>query len=137
LAKKHARIDQPLQAALREFQNSLTPSQKAQLLELNTAPDAAAVITFTAKVDEENAKRSSRCVASRLHDFLQSVQQFSSIVDTFGSSNSGIAALVWGSIKFTILVGLLQLVFMILNFLTHLRPQLISRPTSKSFLNGL
>lgn len=103
---KQDSLDQPLQVALREFQNVLNPDQKAQLLALNTTPDAAAVIAFTAEVDEENAKRSSRCVASRLCDVLQSVQQFSSVVETFVSSHPEIAALVWGSIKLTILVRL-------------------------------
>ena len=36
---------------------------------------------------------------------LQSIQQFSSVVDTFVQANSGIAALVWGSVKFTMLVS--------------------------------
>ena len=99
-------VDPSLQVALREFQNVLTPDQRVQLLALNTTPDAAAVIDFTAKVDEENANRSSRCVASRLCGVLQSVQQFSSVVETFVSSHPEIAALVWGSIKLTILVRL-------------------------------
>jgi hypothetical protein len=83
----------------------LTAEQRARLQALNTVPDAAAVITFTKEVDDENAKRRSRCVASRLCGVLESVQQFSSIVETFITSHPEIAALVWGSIKFAFLVG--------------------------------
>jgi hypothetical protein len=83
----------------------LTPEQRARLQALNAVPDAAAVITFTKEVDDENAKRRSRCVASRLCGVLESVQQFSSIVGTFVSSHPEVAALVWGSVKFALLVG--------------------------------
>jgi hypothetical protein len=84
----------------------LTPEQRARLQALNTIPDTAAVITFTKEVDDENAKRRSRCVASRLCGVFESVQQFSSIADTFTSTHPEIAALIWGSVKFTLLVGL-------------------------------
>ncbi|KAI9786684.1 MAG: hypothetical protein M1839_006235 [Geoglossum umbratile] len=93
----------PLHQALSDFRSALAPEQRARLQALNAVPDAAAVITFTKEVDDENAKRRSRCVASRLCGILESVQQFSSIVDTFTSSHLEIAALVWGSIKFALL----------------------------------
>ncbi|KAI9765660.1 MAG: hypothetical protein M1840_007217 [Geoglossum simile] len=93
----------PLRNALSDFQSSLTPEQRARLQALNIVPDAASVITFTKEVDDENAKRMSRCVASRLCGVLESVQQFSSIVETFITSHPEIAALVWGSIKFALL----------------------------------
>ena len=41
----------------------------------------------------------------RLITFLESVQQFSGIVDVFVSSNPQMAALVWGGVKFALLVG--------------------------------
>ena len=82
----------------------LTPEQQNQLRETGAAPDAVAVIRFTADLDSENAKRRSRCVASRLLTVLESIQQFSSIVDTFVQSNPKVAALVWGSVKFALLV---------------------------------
>lgn len=69
-------------------------------------PDAAAVIKFTEELDSENAKRRTRCVATRMFTILESVQQFSAIVDTFVSSNPKIAALVWGSVKLALLVSL-------------------------------
>ena len=79
--------------------------QKAKLLAIDTAPDAIAVLQFTADIDSSNARRESRCVASRLQNTLQSVQQFTTIVDTFVSSNPTVAALVWGSFKVTISVS--------------------------------
>ena len=83
----------------------MSPDQQKNLLAKSTVPNAAAVITLTAEIDSENAKRRSRGVATRLFGFLESVQQFTSIVDTFVSSNSHIAALVWGSVKLALLVG--------------------------------
>jgi hypothetical protein len=91
--------------ALRDFQDILSPEQKRYLLAQTTVPDAAAVIILTSEIDNENAMRRSRCVATRLFGFLESVQQFSSIVDTFVSSNPNIAAVMWGSVKLAILVA--------------------------------
>ncbi|KAI9785686.1 MAG: hypothetical protein M1839_008703 [Geoglossum umbratile] len=102
---KSLSVDQPLRSALRDFQDILSPDQKRDLLAQATVPDAAAVIILTAEIDRENAKRRSRGVATRLFSFLESVQQFSTIVDTFVSSNPSIAALVWGSVKFAILAA--------------------------------
>lgn len=96
----------PLVAALSEFQKALSVEQKAKLLAINTAPDAFAVLQFTSDLDRSNARRRIRCVAGRLQNTLQSVQQFTTIVDTFFSSSPTIAALVWGSLKVTILVSL-------------------------------
>lgn len=93
----------PLHTALQEFQDSLTPSQKTELLLLKATPDAYAVARFTAEIDQQNAKRQSRGVASRLYDVLESVRQFTSIIDTCVQANPQVAALVWGSIKITIL----------------------------------
>ena len=95
----------PLEVALQDFRASLSPSQRAELASLQTCPDTTAVVTFTAEIDRANAKRKSRCVASRLMTVLQSIQQFAAVVDTFIQANPSIAALVWGSIKITILVS--------------------------------
>ena len=98
-------ISQSLQEALREFQASLTTEQNDQLQAIKAIPDAAAVLSFTAQLDEKNAQRRIGCVAGRLFTLLQSVQQFSTVVETFVSSNPSIAALVWGSVKLTMLVS--------------------------------
>lgn len=70
-------------------------------------PDATAIIAFTTQLDNENSKRGSRCFATRLLTFLQSIQQFTVVVDTFVSSNPAISALVWGSVKLAVLVSLI------------------------------
>jgi hypothetical protein len=76
-----------------------------QLQRIKAVPDLTSVITFTAQLDEQSAQRRISGVSGRLLTFLQSMQQFSTIVDTFVSSNPGTAALVWGSVKLTMLVG--------------------------------
>ena len=78
---------------------------KAELVLLQTYPDTNAVLTFTADLNFKNSTQKSRCVASRLVDFLQSIQQFVSVVDTFTQANQGIASLVWGSVKLTMLAA--------------------------------
>lgn len=63
-----------------------------------------AVLTFTAEIDQRNAQRRLRGVASRLYGVLESVRQFTSIIDTYVQAYPQIAALVWGSLKLTLLV---------------------------------
>lgn len=97
--------DGQLQAALDKFEAILTPEQKKRLQKITAVPDTSSIIAFTTQLDNENAKRRSRCVATRLLTFLQSIQQFSTVVDTFVSSNPAIPALVWGSVKLAVLVS--------------------------------
>ena len=82
----------PLGKALQDFEESLPASQKLDLLRLKTLPDAAAVVTSTAEVDRQNAKRKGRCFASRLFGVSQFVQQFTSIVDAFVQAHPEVAA---------------------------------------------
>ena len=96
-----------LQTAVQEFQDTLTPSQKTELSLLKATPDSSAVLQFTAEIDRKNAKRHSRGVASRLFGVLESVRQFTTIIDTYVQAYPEIAALVWGTVKITILVSLL------------------------------
>lgn len=98
------RTGDELEDALQEFQQILSGEQRDQLKAIDAIPDAAAVICFTTELDHGNAQRRSRGVATRLHRFLESIQQFSAIVDTFVSSKPNVAALVWGSVKFALLV---------------------------------
>ncbi len=90
--------------ALKAFENSLTAEQKDELHRLKQIPDATAVLQFTAELDQRNAQRRSRCVASRLIKVLQSIQQYSAIADTFSQVQANITSLVWGSLKLTLLV---------------------------------
>jgi hypothetical protein len=93
----------PLTQSLRSFENVLAEEQKRQYRNTRAKPDASSVIKFVSEIDANNKGRASKCVASRLCTFLNATQQFAGVVDTFVSSNPTIAALVWGSIKTTIL----------------------------------
>lgn len=97
--------DDRLQVALLQFREALTPHQRGQFQAYRDAPDPAAVLKLMAEVDAEQAKRNERCIGTRLRYVLDSVQQFSSVVDTLVSARPDTAALVWGSIKFAILVA--------------------------------
>jgi len=94
-----------LSGAIKSFQSCLDPEQRTKLEAIEAVPDARAVAVFTYQLDQENAKRKSRCVAARISPLLESIQQFSGIVETFVSSNQHIAALVWGSVKFVLQVS--------------------------------
>lgn len=96
--------DGQLQAALNKFEANLAPEQKQHLQKITAVPDTSSIIAFT-NLDNENTKRRSRCVATSFSTFLQSIQQFLSVVDTFVSSNPAIPALVWGSVKLAVLVS--------------------------------
>lgn len=105
VADASSSVDESLRQALKDFQDALEPEQRKRLTS-STIPDPSAVIILTTEIDNENAKRRSRCVASRISSFLELVQQFSSIVDTFVSSEPKIAGLVWGTVKLALLVNI-------------------------------
>ena len=90
---------QKLQDALVDFQSVLSDDQRRELRRSKTIPDADAVLVFTAGLDASQGGRRGRSVASNLYSVLQSVRDFSAIVDTFVSSHPEIAALFWGSVK--------------------------------------
>ncbi|KAF8241688.1 hypothetical protein K440DRAFT_591719, partial [Wilcoxina mikolae CBS 423.85] len=95
-----------LTLALDEFQRSLSPDQKKDFdLITSSTPTAKDVVAFTQEIDQKNSWRKSRIMANRMSAVLESVQQYCAIIDTFVQSNPGIAALVWGSIKFVILIA--------------------------------
>ena len=73
---------------------------------VNAMLETNAVVAFTARIDRENASRRVRGVAGRLHKSLESIQQFTTIVDAFVSTNPQIAALILGSFKVVVLVSL-------------------------------
>jgi ATP phosphoribosyltransferase len=95
-----------LEDAVADFQSILTTDQRTRLREIKIVPDADAVLMFTAQLDYSSRSRKGRSIASRLHSVLQSVREFSAIVDTFVSSHPEIAALVWGSVKLTMEVNM-------------------------------
>jgi hypothetical protein len=94
-----------LEKALQDFQSILTDDQRRDLKSIGPPQDVGTVMKFLAELDSKSSEKKGPCIAMRLCDVLQSVQRFSTVVDTFVSSNPDIAALVWGSIKLTMQVG--------------------------------
>ncbi|KAJ1335026.1 ankyrin repeat domain-containing protein 50 [Microdochium nivale] len=102
-----------LEQAIAGFQAALTDAQRQELQAMKRndgLPDSDAVLIFTAGLDSINRKKGGKSTATRLHSFLSSVGDFCSIltggkpcniVDTYVSSHPEIAALVWGSVKLT------------------------------------
>jgi hypothetical protein len=99
-----ADTQKPLEEAIRSFRSVFTSEQKTELDRVKSVPDADAVLTFTAQLDAQRRNARGRSIASRLCTMLQSIRDYSAIIDTFVSSNPIIAALVWGSVKLTMLV---------------------------------
>ncbi|KAK5988793.1 Putative ankyrin repeat protein [Cladobotryum mycophilum] len=91
--------------AISDFQSALTDDQRHELRNIRAIPDTDAVLIFTAQLDSLNRNRKGRSVASRLHSVLQSVRDFSVILETFVSTHAGIAPLLWGSVKLTMLMA--------------------------------
>lgn len=97
---------QALGRAIYEFRSFLTDEQRYKLDGINAVPDADTILVFTAELDAANRQRRGPSVATRLHPLLASVRDFSSVIDTFVSSNPSIAALIWGSVKLTMDVSI-------------------------------
>ncbi|KAF8462148.1 hypothetical protein BDZ91DRAFT_735328, partial [Kalaharituber pfeilii] len=93
---------QHLLAAVNNFINLLSPQQRATLTQ--TGGDFVG-LTKALQDKRVSEKRINRCEA-----FLQSVQQFSGIVDTMIQHDPVISALIWGSIKILLLVCMLCIV---------------------------
>ena len=92
-----------LLSALSDFKTVLTNEQSRQFT-ATVIPDANDAIRLATQIDHENNSRWGRCLGPRLVSFLESVQQFTKIVDTFVGSNPKIAALVWGGVKMSLLL---------------------------------
>lgn len=97
--------DQILQNAINSFRTVLTPEQLAEFDCIQSVPETDAVLVFTAELDLRRQNKKGKSIASRLFPVLQAVHSFTSIIDTFISSNPTIAALVWGSVKMTMTVS--------------------------------
>lgn len=81
-----------LAQAVSVFEASLVADQKSKFRVYHgqSPPDVNDVMRLTAQIDKENSRRKSRrCVGPRLTNVLQSVQQFSTVVDVIiGGSQS-------------------------------------------------
>lgn len=112
LVPAHPRPQDPranLESAIQEFEQVLSLEEKNNF-RIQATPDALAAVKLASAID--NTGRRRRCVGPRLITFLESVQQFSTIVDTFVSARPEIAALVWGGVKFALSV-ILNLSFVV------------------------
>ncbi|QGI71339.1 hypothetical protein CEK26_003676 [Fusarium fujikuroi] len=98
--------DQILQNAINSFRTVLTSEQLAEFDCIQSVPETDAVLVFTAELDLRRQNKKGKSIASRLFPVLQAVHSFTSIIDTFISSNPTIAALVWGSVKMTMTIML-------------------------------
>lgn len=105
VASSAKRPEESLEQAVDEFRSILTDKDCAKLDDVGAVRGTDTVMIFTAQLDRENQLNKGRGVANRLFRVLQSVQQFSTVVETFVSSNPQIAALVWGSVKLAMLVS--------------------------------
>ncbi|KAH7227560.1 hypothetical protein BKA60DRAFT_123301 [Fusarium oxysporum] len=93
-----------LERTVAGFQAILTDEDRKKLQQLKaTSHDSQSIITFTAELDLLDKSRRGKSVASRLASFLQTIEQFTPIVDTYIQSNPDIAGIIWGSIKLTFL----------------------------------
>ncbi|KAK8044399.1 hypothetical protein PG993_004423 [Apiospora rasikravindrae] len=99
------------QNALRDatlaFERGLDDDQRRALLGMRqgSVPIAGDILVFTAQLDSINKNKKGRSFGTRLHKFLSSIKDFCSIIDTYVSAHPEIAALVWGSVKLTMLRG--------------------------------
>ncbi|KAF8463921.1 hypothetical protein BDZ91DRAFT_297131 [Kalaharituber pfeilii] len=86
-------------AAVDAFSQSLAPDERVTLNQTETPGD---ILELTKALQDARVpvNRINRCEA-----FLQSVQQFSNIVDTMIQHNAFISALVWGSVKILLLTA--------------------------------
>lgn len=95
-----------LTQALHDYESILSDEDRRQLRSQGL-PDATAAINLTTLIDRKCSSRRSQCMGPRLITFLESIQQFSQVVDVFVSSHPEVAALVWGGVKLALLVILL------------------------------
>ena len=95
--------DVKLNQALVDYEKVLFDNERAQL-RAEGAPDTMAAITLATLIDNECTQGRRQCMGPRLITFLESVQQFSGVIDTFVSSHPQFAALVWGGVKLTLRV---------------------------------
>ena len=95
-----------LAQALSEFKAILDGDAKTELQSLCNAasPTANDVMRLTAEIDRANLNQKRRqCFGPRLTNVLQSVQQFSTVVDTL-VGGIAIASTIWGVLKLTLQV---------------------------------
>ncbi|OCT45627.1 hypothetical protein CLCR_01389 [Cladophialophora carrionii] len=95
-----------LAQALSEFEAILQDTDKQEFRSFRSGQAAAMsdVMKVTAAIDSKNShRRSRRCFGPRLTSILESVQQFSSVVDIIiGGSQCFLASALWGTLRMTL-----------------------------------
>ncbi|KAK8074019.1 hypothetical protein PG994_004918 [Apiospora phragmitis] len=109
-------VHQSLEDAVASFQTVLNDAQLNKLRDIkyeHKIPDADAALVLTAELDSINRQRRGTSTSTRLHKFLSAIGDFCNVMtdekpyniaDTYVSSHPEIAALVWGSVKLTMMV---------------------------------
>lgn len=116
-----SRSDIRLKTALSEFQQNLSPDQKNQYDQYNVTPTSEDVLSLMDEINKKYSSSKSRVFAGRMSPILQSIQQYSSAIDTLVQVNQ-IAMLIWGSVKLVIRVSLPILILLnAKNFLDWLK----------------
>ncbi|KIW79346.1 hypothetical protein Z517_05958 [Fonsecaea pedrosoi CBS 271.37] len=94
-----------LAQALSEFEAVLHDDEKKlfRTWRAGSPPSVSDVMKLTAEIDKDNRLCFGRCFGPRLTSILETVQQFSSIVDVIvGGSQSPIATSIWGVLRMTL-----------------------------------
>lgn len=93
-----------LKAALDEFRQNLSSEQKNEFESAtNQVPPPKASVLLLNEITEKSSTRKRHVLANRMRGVLESVHQYSTIVDTAASVHP-IAALVWLPLKIVIQV---------------------------------
>ncbi|KAK6501856.1 hypothetical protein TWF481_009677 [Arthrobotrys musiformis] len=95
-----------LEKSVQEFKSTLK-AEDLHSLQNYANPTAEDVANFVRDLDakfQQKQKRRKTLQSTAFTTFIRSMQQFSDIVDTCIQSNPEIAALVWGGMKFVLLV---------------------------------
>lgn len=94
-----------LEVALAQFGANLTDTERKKLHSQKSGlDDADAALKFTLELDDLDPVKRGRTFAIKLCSFLQIIHSFGQVVDTYVSSNPEVAALIWGSVKLTLMV---------------------------------
>ena len=94
-----------LSQALKDYEAVLTEDQRKSLHDVSP-PEYCDVMALTFEINRQNENRKSRVRGARLTTFLNSVKDFTAVVDTIVSSTGNpIAGAVWGAVKMAMQVS--------------------------------
>lgn len=97
---------QLLQQAMMDFRAALSAELQAEFDDIRRGtakPSSTTVWQLTAEIDSKQSTRVSRRLGPKLQPFLDGVQQFTAIVDSFIGLGPSIAQTIWGAVKLCLL----------------------------------